>query len=341
MTYTVDCIAKEIDGRVLGNGDLLITGVSPLEDVKENTIVFVKEKKNYGLLPGKRLTICVVLDFEPPLPWRFDHIVIKPENKEKAFIKLLTLFQEKLKLARGISERAYLHPGSSIGEGVSIGDFVFVGEDTKIHDGSTIGGHTYIANNCLIGKGCLIYPNVTIYPNTIIEDDVILHAGVVIGSDGFGYSSIDGFNRKIPQIGGVYIEKGVEIGANSTVDRATIGYTRIGENTKVDNLVQIAHNVEIGKNTIICGLCGISGSVKIGNNVVIAGEVGLKDHITIEDDVYIGAKSGVMERVVKKGSRLLGIPAIDFKTEMEFYSMIPKVKDMFLDLKKIKEILGI
>ncbi|HHE04854.1 MAG TPA: UDP-3-O-(3-hydroxymyristoyl)glucosamine N-acyltransferase, partial [candidate division WOR-3 bacterium] len=223
----------------------------------------------------------------------------------------------------------------------------YIGSFTTIEKDVEIGKNTVIAENCFVGHGskigdnCIIYPGVKIYPNTVIEDDVILHSGVVIGSDGFGYSSIDGTNVKIPQIGGVYIETGVEIGANSTVDRATIGYTRIGKNTKIDNLVHIGHNVIIGHNSIICAMCGISGSVKIGNNVIIAGAVGLKDHIEIEDNVYIGAKAGVMEKHVKRGSKLLGIPAIDFRAEMEFIALKPKLKEMYKDVKRIKKHLGI
>jgi UDP-3-O-[3-hydroxymyristoyl] glucosamine N-acyltransferase len=182
---------------------------------------------------------------------------------------------------------------------------------------------------------------VTIYPGTHIGDNVTIHAGVVIGADGFGYSLIDGVHRKIPQIGGVHIDNDVEIGANTTIDRATIGYTRIGAGTKIDNLVQIAHNVKIGTNSIVCALCGISGSVTIGNNVVLAGQVGLADHIVIEDDVVLLAKAGVMEKRVKRGSVLVGAPAHNVKKMMGIWAMQPKLRDMYRDLTKIKKKLGI
>jgi UDP-3-O-[3-hydroxymyristoyl] glucosamine N-acyltransferase len=357
--HTVEEIARAVGGRVIGNGGATIHSVSPIDDVRAGTVVFVKSRDKFAFVEGRQGPICVIVGFEPP-PEKttcpeagglgpgglgpggpYDFVVVPNEEMDIAFIRLLSLFEKKDRSPVAVSEKATLSPTAVIGDGVRIGDFAAIGDGTAVGDGTAIGSNVSIDRDCSIGKGCTIYPNVTIYPNTIIGDGVILHAGAVIGSDGFGYSSIGGINRKIPQIGGVRIERNVEIGANTTVDRATIGYTVIGENTKIDNLVQIAHNVVIGKNTVICGLCGISGSVKIGDNVIIAGAVGIADHVVIEDGVYLGAKSGVMDKVVTKGRKLLGTPAISFKTEMEFIALKPKIKGMFFDLKKIKEKLGL
>lgn len=339
--YTIEDIAKEIDGKVLGKSAQKVFSISSLDDIRSNSIVFIKNRKNFETMKKGIKPLCLVVDFDPDTSTDFDYIVIDSEKKDEAFIKLLSLFKKEDAISQRISEKASVSLDAVIGNRVTIGDFTSVGECSKIDDGTCIMAHTFIGSRCSIGKGCIIYPNVTIYSDSIIDDNVIIHSGVVIGSDGFSYLNIDGGNRKIPQIGGVHIKKNVEIGANTTIDRATLGYTEIGENTKIDNLVQIAHNVVIGKNTIICGLCGISGSVKIGNNVVIAGAVGLMDHIVIEDDVFIGGKSGVTEKCVKKGSRMLGYPATDLKTQMEFWVVQPKVRKMYFDIKKIKKKLQI
>lgn len=341
VEYTIGYIAEKIGGRVIGNADRLISSMSPVENIRSDSLVFLKSRRALDLIDGDMERLCVVVDFEPDTKGGRDYIVIDPKKKDEAFIRLLTLFDRFFPPLRTISERASISPDARIGEDVRIEEFVYVGENTTIMDGTRIGSNSVIGSDCTIGKNCTLYPRVTLYPGSILEDDVIVQSGAVIGSDGFGYSNIDGLNRKIPHIGGVYIEKNVEIGANTTIDRGTIDHTRIGENTKIDNLVQIAHNVVIGKNSVICAQCGISGSVKIGNNVILAGAVGLKDHIEIEDNVYVGAMSGVMERVVKKGSRLLGRPAKDFKQEMEFFAMKPKLKEMYADVKKIKEKLGL
>jgi UDP-3-O-[3-hydroxymyristoyl] glucosamine N-acyltransferase len=335
--YTIGHIAEKIGGRIIGRKDEKVSDICSPEEVKRNSVVFIKDKRRFDEMDKAVKPLCVVVDFEPDTSTGFDYIVVKSEDKDQAFIKLLTLFEEKAFVFQGVSEKASISEDAEIGTDATISDFVTVEEKTSIGDGTFIGAHTAIGPRCSIGKRCMIYPNVTIYANTIIGDGVIIHSGVVIGGDGYSYANIDGRNRKVPQIGGVLIENDVEIGANSTVDRATLGYTKIGENTKIDNLVQIAHNVEIGENSIVCALCGVSGSVKIGNNVILAGMVGLADHIKIEDDVIIAAKSGVMEKVVKKGSRLLGYPALDSMTQLKNWALISKLKQMYADLNAIKK----
>jgi len=341
VNYTVGFIAEVIGGKVIGNKNRIVKTISPPDDIKTGSIVFLRDKKYLNLIDLKVTPLCLTVDFNPEKIEGIDYIIIDPENKERSFIKLLSLFSNQKLKKNSISKKASISDNATLGNNVFIDDFVTIGENTFIGDETYIGSSSCIGGNCRIGKNCIIYQNVTIYANTVIKDCVILHAGAVIGSDGFGYSNIDGINKKVPQIGGVYLEKNVEIGANSTIDRATLGCTTIGENTKIDNLVHIAHNVKIGRNTVICALCGISGSVKIGDNVVIAGAVGIKDHVTVEDNVYIGAKAGVMDKIVKKGRKLLGIPAINFKSEMEFIALKPKIKRMYFDIKKINKRLGL
>ncbi len=334
--YSLGYIADLIGGEIIGNSERQIRCISPLNGGEKDCLIFVRDQKYYEQLESPK-TGALVLDFQPDKAEGVDYILIKPEDKDEVFIKLLSLFEDEKDFGAGVSEKARVSPGAQLGDGVVVDDFAVIGDGISIGDKTCIGAHTVIGKNCRIGEGCIIYPRVTIYPDTHIEDSVIIHSGVVIGCDGFGYTKMDGSHRKIPQIGGVYIERDVEIGANTTIDRATLGYTRIGAGTKIDNLVQIAHNVVIGKNCVICGLCGISGSVTIGNNVVLAGQVGLADHIVIEDDVYVLAKAGIMEKVVKRGRVVVGAPAMDVKKSMEYFAMRPKLRGMYRDIQKIKK----
>ena len=343
--HTAGSLAEAIDGRIVGNKDREISSICTPDLPKPGAVLLVRNKRVYGDLDKTVKPLCLIVDFEPDFKEgedpEYDYIVVDPLKMDEAFITVLSLFEKKETPSGLVSDKATIHPGVSVGKNVTVCDFVFIGNNTVVKDGSYIGHNTVISRDCEIGKGCMIYPNVTVYPDTVIKDNVIVHSGVVIGSDGFSYSKINGINRKVPQIGGVYIEDDVEIGSNTTIDRATIGYTRIGKNVKIDNLVQIAHNVEIGKNSIVCGKCGISGSVRIGENVILAGDVGLADHIVIEDDVYIGPKAGVMKKVVKKGEYYMGYPAKDYKTWREYSATLPKIKGMFNDVRKIKSKLGL
>ena len=337
--YTLEEIADRIGGEVRGNGQRPVRRVSPLEGVEKDSIVFIRERKHFDGIQDRK-AVAFVLDFHPDYPKEFDYVYIQPEEKDRAFITLLSLFKAAYDFGTGVAGSAAVSPKARIGKDVVIDEFTVIGENTTIGDQTRVGAQTYIGRNCTIGTGCTLFPRVTIYPNTHIRDSVVIHSGAVIGSDGFGYTKIDGTHQKIPQIGGVIIERDVEIGANTTIDRATLGYTKIGAGTKIDNLVQIAHNVEIGENSVVCGLCGISGSVKIGKNVVLAGQVGLADHIEIEDDVYVLAKAGVMEKRVKSGRIIGGAPATDIKKAMEIFAMWPRLKGMYRDLVKIKKKLG-
>jgi UDP-3-O-[3-hydroxymyristoyl] glucosamine N-acyltransferase len=312
--HSLEYIASEIGGEVVGNGKRKVRCISPLEGGAEDCIVFIRERKYYDEMEGPKTAAFV--------------------------LALLSLFEDEKDFGFGVSEHVEIAPGAALGDGVVVDAYAVIG-DSIIGKGTCIGAHTIIGRNCRIGKGCIIYPHVTIYPHTTIEDNVIIHSGVVLGSDGFGYTKIGDSHRKIPQIGGVHIGRDVEIGANTTIDRATLGLTSIGAGTKIDNLVQIAHNVEIGKNCIVCALCGISGSVKIGKNVVLAGQVGLADHIEIEDDVVVLAGAGIMEKRIKRGRIVVGAPAMDVKKMMEFWAMRPKLRDMYRDMQKIKKKLGI
>ena len=335
--YTVGEIAERVGGSVKGDAKMEVTAICTPEDLMPGSVVFIKKRKWYDEMANTVKPLCVVVDFEPDPAEGFEFIVIQEERQEEAFISLLELFRTEWRVPEGTSDLASVASDAEIARGAAIDRFVTIGSRTRIGDRTSIGSGSVVGPDCSIGKNCLIHPNVTIYPNTVIGNNVIVHSGVVIGGDGFSYSRINGTNRKVPQVGGVLIEDSVEIGAIATIDSATIGYTRIGKNTKIDNLVQIAHNVVIGKDSIVCALCGISGSVSIGDNVVLAGQVGLADHIVIEDDVLVGAKSGVMSKHIKKGQKVLGYPDAPYQKQLKSWLLTQKLPGLYSDLQKIKK----
>lgn len=333
--HTLEHIASAIGGEVVGNGKREILRVSRPEDGKEDSIVFIREKKNFDKMEGSKTT-AFVLDFRPDDGKGIDYILIHPEEKDGVFIALLSIFEDERDFGSGVSEHAVIAPEATMGKGVVVDAGVVIGESI-IGDGTRIGANTVIGKNCRLGKGCIIFPRVTIYPDTIIEDNVIIHSGTVIGADGYGYSRIEGSHRKIPQIGGVHISRDVEIGANTTIDRATLGMTKIGAGTKIDNLVQIGHNVEIGEHCIVVALCGIGGSVKFGNNVVMAGMAGITDHAVVGDNAFLLANAGVMAKHVDSGAMVAGYPSMDVRKIKEFWAMRTKIRGMYKDLLKIKK----
>jgi len=338
--YTVGEIAERVGGSVKGDAKMEVTAICTPEDLTPGSVVFIKKKKWFDEMEKSVKPLCVVVDFEPDPGTGFEFVVIQKKRQEEAFISLLEMFRTEWRAPEGTSDLASVDSNAEIAKSAAVDSFVKIGPRTRIGEGTSIGANSVIGPDCTIGKNCLIHPNVTIYPNTVIGNNIIVHSRVVIGGDGFSYSRINGTNRKVPQIGGVLIEDNVEIGANATIDSATIGYTRIGKNAKIDNLVQIAHNVVIGKDSIVCALCGVSGSVSIGDNVVLAGQVGLADHIVIEDEVLVGAKSGVMTKRVKKGEKLLGYPATSFQKQLKSWVLTQKLPELNSDLQKIKKKLG-
>lgn len=330
-------IATLLNGKLIGNGELSISRIAPLEEAKEGDIVcifdpklkkYVRETKASAIVIGKEVD-------EKEIEGKN---VIFVENPFLAFLKLLELFEEK-EVRKGIFEPNYIAKDAKIGRDVTIYPFVFVDSGTRIEEGVKIYPFVSIGKNVIIGKGSKIYSNVTIYDRTVIGRGVVIHGGSVIGSDGFGYFFDGERHRKIPQIGNVVIEDEVEIGANVTIDRATIGSTIIRKGVKIDNLVQIAHNVEIGENSIIVAQVGIAGSVKIGKNVILSGQVGVKDHVRIGNNVKASGKTGITKDV-KDGEIVSGTPHMAHEEwkKLQFYIkrlpfLFEKVKEMEKKLK--------
>jgi UDP-3-O-[3-hydroxymyristoyl] glucosamine N-acyltransferase len=336
MEFSLKELSELINGKLIGDGSFLIKGISDLENAKPYDIVFVFNK-NYVEAAKRSRSNSVVIPKDLTIDGKRNLIVV--ENPKVAMIKVLKLFE------RHYTPSAHIHPSSiieenvTIGKDVSIGPFVIIKRDAVINDGVILYPNVYIGENSSIGSNTIVYSNVVIYPDTKIGKGVIIHANATIGSDGFGYMEMEGKGapEKIPQCGGVIIEDEVEIGANSSIDRSTLGNTLIGKGTKIDNLVQIAHNVKIGKNCRIASQVGISGSVSIGNNVTIAGQVGIADHVNIGDYVTIAAKSGVTKDIPSK-CIVSGFPARSHEKEKRIKACISKLPDLF---KKVREIEGL
>lgn len=257
-----------------------------------------------------------------------------------AFALLLSKYQEMAtQQLRGIQQPSYIPTSVRLGQDVYIGAFTYLGEGVKVGDNTKIFPNTYIGDNVQIGSGCVIHPGVKIYFGCILGNNVVIHAGTIIGSDGFGFApQADGSFKKVPQIGNVIIEDNVEVGANTSIDRATMGSTIIRSGAKLDNLIQIAHNVEVGHNTVIAAQAGVSGSTKIGNNVMIGGQAGLVGHIQIADGAKINAQSGVSKSMKTPNSAVTGSPAYDYTSALRSQAVFRNLPEMEKRIQELEEV---
>lgn len=322
MKYTAKQIAEILDGQIEGDINAKISGFSRIESGKPGTICFFANPKYEKYVYTTQCDILIVNEsFQPSAPVHPTMIRVKDAYQAvAALLDYHTAQKKKFRRHRGFA--CYISFFSKLGRKVYIGSHAYVGKGVRIGSCTHIGEQVYIGEDVKIGSNCYIYPGVKIYPGSVIGNNVILHAGVVIGSDGFGFAPLaDGSYRKIQHSGNVIIEDDVEIGANSTVDRSQIDSTIIRRGVKIDNLCQIAHNVEVGEDTVICAQSGIAGSTKIGKHCVIAGQVGIAGHLTIADNTTISAKSGVQGSVKQEGQVLMGAPAIPYNTYMRAYAL--------------------
>lgn len=337
MKLTLREISVIIDGEIDGDPEIEISGISSIELSKEGEITFISHPrymaKSIEIAASAVITTSEMKITGKPL------IIVK--NPYLAFIKLLNLFDPEEELKSHVDETAIIGEGCQLGDDIFIGAQVYIGKNVKIGRKSVIFPQNYIGDNSVIGDECKIYPQVVIRDGVIIGNRVIIHSGTVVGSDGFGYIKEENKHVKIPQRGKVIIEDDVEIGAGVTIDRATIGQTVIKRGTKIDNLVQIAHNVTIGENCLIVAQVGISGSTSLGNNVTIAGQAGIVDHVNIGDNTIVGAKSGV-SKDIPAGSIYLGIPARPINETKKVFAVLHKLPQLLRDIssleRKIKEI---
>ncbi len=324
--YTVAEIARWIGGVVHGDPDCVIRSARPLPEAQPGDITFLEDASDPAVLGDTRAS-AVIAPCELPRP---DHIAAVIQVEQPLF-SFCAVFQELNGLVpepkHGIHPRAEVHPTATIGQGVYIGPGAYVGAGCHIGNNVQIHSGTVIGDRCRIGDETTLYPNVTVYENTQIGCRVVIHAGAVIGADGFGYRSGPGGHTKVPHYGCVIIEDDVEIGANSTIDRGTFGATVVGQGTKIDNQVQIAHNCKIGRFNLIAAQVGIAGSTTTGDFVVIAGQAGLRDHIEVGEGVVIGAMSGVMSSV-PAGSRVMGLPAEPEQHARRVYAVFHRLPDL-------------
>jgi UDP-3-O-[3-hydroxymyristoyl] glucosamine N-acyltransferase len=319
MEFTAQQIAEALGGTVDGNPDVVVNNLSKIEEGTPGTLSFLANPKYTPFIYKTNASIVIVnQDFTPEHP--LSTTLIRVKNAYASFADLLTMYQQSMGKRSGISAHAYIAPSASIGQNVYIGEFVSIGEKTSIGDNCQIFPNTTIGYNCKVGTDTIVNSGVKIYDGSIIGNFCTFHAGVVIGADGFGFAPQEGEDyRKVPQIGNVIIEDQVEIGANTTIDRATMGSTIIRRGAKIDNLIQIAHNVEIGENTVIAAQTGISGSTKIGKNCMIGGQVGIVGHLKIADKVMIAAQSGIGKSITEEGAVVEGSPAFNIREYQRSY----------------------
>jgi UDP-3-O-[3-hydroxymyristoyl] glucosamine N-acyltransferase len=328
QSLTVGAIAEILNGSVEGNSELPIIGVAPLDQAKSGTIsFFANVKYELQLYISEASAVLVEKNFEPKKT--FSSALIRVENPYVALSIMLGFFERSpAKDKVGIDTLVEIKEGAKYGSGAYIGAFSYVGKDCQIGNNVKIFPNCYIGDNTIIGDDTILYAGVKLYERTVIGTHCTIHAGAVIGSHGFGFApDSKGQYQKIPQIGNVVIGNHVDIGANTTIDCATMGSTLIEDGVKIDNLVQIAHNVKIGKNTVIAAQTGISGSTSVGKNVLIGGQVGTVGHIHIADGTIVGARSGVTKST-KGNEKLFGVPAINKGNYMKSYAIYKKLPEV-------------
>lgn len=312
MEFTVEQIAQMLKGEIKGDKSLKVSQLAKIEEGQTGCISFLANPK-YEQYLYSTMSSAVIVDktFQPKKEYSTTLILV--ENAYAAFTLLLQEYQRLLSQnKKGIEQPSFISHSAQIGVDVYIGAFAYIGDNCKIGDNSKIYPNVSISESCIIGKNCTIYSGVNIYNHTIIGDNCIIHSNAVIGSDGFGFApQADGTFATIPQLGNVILENNVSVGANTTIDRATMGSTILREGVKLDNLVQIAHNVEIGKNTVIASQSGVAGSGKVGANCMIGGQVAIVGHISVADNTIVTGRTGVTKSVKQSGRTIGGLPAMD------------------------------
>lgn len=335
MIFTAKQIAGFLKGEIIGNPDVAVSSFSKIEEGKPGTITFLGNPKYSPYIYSTQADIVLVNnDFVQEKPIKAT--LIKVPNAYAALASLMEMVNQNRPVKSGTEVMSFVSPSAKLGENVYVGAFAYIGENAEIGDNSKIYPQTYVGEKVKIGKNCTLNPGVKIYHDCIIGDNCILHAGAVIGADGFGYSNEEGFYRKIPQMGNVLIEDDVEIGANTTIDRAVMGSTVIHRGVKLDNLIQIAHNCEIGENTAMAAQVGVAGSTKIEENCVFGGQAGIGGHITIGKNSQIGAQSGIISNT-KEGSAVIGSPAYPVKSFFKTSVILPKLPDMYRQLNALEK----
>ena len=339
MTFPASQICLLIDGRIEGDSNAVVDSFGKIEEAFENQLTFFANPKYEEFLYTTRASI-IILNESYELKQPVKATLIRVADAYTAFATLLSKYQEIMQQQlSGIQQPVYIAKTATCGKNVFIGAFAYLGENVKVGDNTKIYPNVYLGDNVSVGENSIIHPGVKIYHDCIIGSHVTIHGGTIIGSDGFGFApQADGSFKKVPQIGNVRIEDHVEIGANSTIDRATIGSTLIKKGAKLDNLIQVAHNVEIGNSSVIAAQAGISGSTKIGNGVMIGGQAGIVGHIQLGDGSKVNAQSGV-SKSIEPGKAVTGSPAYDYTSALRSQAVTRKLPELEKRVKELEAII--
>ena len=340
MEFSAKQIAQIIDGIVEGDENILVSNLSKIEEGTIGTLSFLANPAYTNYIYSTNASIVIVnKSFVLESQVKSSCTLIRVENAYESFAKLLELYNQINTEKEGVEQPSFVSSNAKIGENCYVGAFAYIGQNVSIGNHVKIYPHVYIGDNCKIGNNTTLFSGVKIYHDCLIGKNCTIHASTVVGSDGFGFAPNNEGHvfTKVPQIGNVIIEDDVEIGSNSSIDRATLGSTILRKGVKLDNLVQIAHNVEIGENTVIAGLSGIAGSTKVGKNCMIGAQVGVAGHLRIANGVKIAGQSGIGSNIDKEGEILQGSPAFnigEFKRSYVLFRGLPKLSDKVSDLTK-------
>ncbi|PKQ62717.1 UDP-3-O-(3-hydroxymyristoyl)glucosamine N-acyltransferase [Labilibaculum filiforme] len=337
MEFTAEDIAEFLNGEVDGNALVKVTNVSRIEEGKPGTLSFLANPKYEHYIYSTQSSI-VLVNKTFVAERAVEATLIRVEDAYQALAQLLEMYEQSKPQKTGIEEPSFVSKSSKLGEKIYIGAFAYIGSNVQIGNNVKIYPHTYVGDNVVIGDNTILNSGVKIYEGCKIGAGCIFHSGVVIGGDGFGFApSSENNYKKVPQVGNVVIEDFVEIGANTCVDRATMGSTIIRKGVKLDNLIQVAHNVEIDENTVIAAQTGVAGSTKIGKNCMIGGQVGFAGHMTVADEVKIAAQSGLGKNIKKVGTVVQGSPAFEFGPYQKSYVLfrnLPQMRQQIIELEK-------
>jgi len=342
MNFTAALIAEFLKGSVEGNSEATVSDISKIEEGKPGTLSFLANPKYEKFIYDTQSSIVIVnADFQPQK--KISATLVRVKNAYESFAALLRLYEQSKPKKSGISKMAVVSDTANLGKELYVGEFTIVSENASIGDGVQLYPQVYVGDHVKIGEGTILHPGVKVYEGCEIGARCVIHAGAIIGADGFGFApNQDNNYEKIPQVGKVIIEDHVEIGANTTVDRATMGATILRKGVKLDNLVMIAHNVEIDQNTVIAAQTGISGSTRVGKNCMFGGQVGLIGHINIASGVKIAAQSGITKDIKEEGIVIQGSPAFEFGPYQRSYLLfrnLPKLREQINELeRKVEEL---
>lgn len=341
MTFTADQIAQLIQGKIEGKPDVSVSSFGKIEEAQAADLAFLANPKYEEYLYTTGASV-VIINESQELKQPVTATLIRVPDAYTAFATLLAAYQGMMaEQLQGIQEPSYVAKTAKLGAKVFVGAFAYIGENVVIGNNVKIYPQTYLGNNVRIGDNTVIHPGVKIYHDCVIGRQVTVHAGTVIGSDGFGFApQADGSFKKVPQIGNVIVEDNVEIGANTTIDRATMGSTLIRSGALLDNLIQVAHNVEVGNNTVIAAQAGVSGSTKLGNNVMVGGQAGIVGHLTIADGSKINAQSGVSKSIKTPHSAVTGSPAYDYTSTLRSQAITRSLPEMERRLKELEKLVN-